>query len=74
MNRFISHLSKGSGSGGTPDSHREIALRQPLNDVVCAEFRIERTGQRAAMATPSRKHAVLEFTAAAAVVAGKGDL
>ena len=30
--------------GREVDGHREIALRQPLNDVSCAEFQVERTG------------------------------
>lgn len=84
MNRIVSHLSKSKvgDQGATLGSdHREIALRQPLNDVACAKFRVERTNQRGAMATPRSAESrsggkieplsVLDVTVAAAVAAGR---
>ncbi len=53
-NMRIGHLRKSievdshrAPGGIEVDSHREIALRQPLNDIVCAEFQVERTGDLA---------------------------
>ncbi len=74
-NMRIGHLRKSI----EVDSHREIALRQPLNDIVCAEFQVERTGdlatrrggrQAARQADPGRQ-AALDVSVRTAVAAGE---